>query len=88
MGTIYKIYIPNNIIVRHDLRTGRITTHGLTFSGNTARIEREQAFNTENVATEESVDGNGAVDTDIGGGIQGGIAATVAAIHMAGRSEI
>ena len=40
----YKIYIPNNIIMRHDLRTGRITTHGLTFSGNTARIQRERAI--------------------------------------------
>ena len=38
----YKIYVPNHIITRHNLRTGRITTHGLTFSGNTARVQRER----------------------------------------------
>ena len=40
----YRIYIPNNIIMRHNLRTGRITTHGLSFSGNTAYIQRERAI--------------------------------------------
>ena len=30
--------------MRHNLRTGRITTHGLTFSGKTARIQRERAI--------------------------------------------
>ena len=49
-------------------------------------------FNIETVATEECVDGNGAVDTvDIGigggGGIHHGIAATDAAINMGGRPK-
>ena len=40
----YRVYMPNNIIMRHNLRTGRITTHGLTFSGNKARIQNERAI--------------------------------------------
>ena len=35
----YPVYIPRNTILRHNLRTGRVTTHGLTLSGNTARVQ-------------------------------------------------
>ena len=47
----YPIYIPNNIILRHNLNTGRITTHGLTFSpGNTIRIQRERPIQYRNLS--------------------------------------
>ena len=35
----YPIYIPNNIIVRHNTRSSSITTHGLTINGGRAKIE-------------------------------------------------
>ena len=40
----YRVYMPSNIIMRHNLRTGRITTHGLSFVGSTARVQRERAI--------------------------------------------
>ena len=71
------------ILEREELqRTGlhfQETQHGFNVNG---------PFNTETVATEECVDGNGAVDIAIGGGgIHHGTAATDAAINMGGRPK-
>lgn len=71
------------ILEREELqRTGlhfQETQHGFSVNG---------PFNTETVATEGYVDGNGAVDIVIGGGgIHHGTAATDAAINMGGRPK-
>ena len=70
------------ILEREELqRTGfhfQETQHGFSMNG---------PFNTETVATAGYVDGNGAVDIVIGGGIHHGTAATNAAINMGGRPK-
>ena len=48
----------------------------------------KEQYSTETEAIEESVDGNGAVDGDIGGGMDIGIAAIAAATNMVGRHAI
>ena len=71
------------ILEREELqRTGlhlQETQHG--FSVN-------EPFNTETVATEGCVDGNGAVDGDIGGGMDIGIVAIAVATNMVGHDAI
>ena len=47
----YPVYIPRNIILRHNLRTGRITTHGLSLSGNTARVNSVRGIQYRNLTT-------------------------------------
>jgi len=47
----YPIFIPRNTILRHNLRTGGITTHGLTLSGNTARIQTHRPIQYRNLTT-------------------------------------
>lgn len=47
------IYIPKNTILRHNLRTGNITTHGLALSGNTARVQSVRPIQYQTVTTRQ-----------------------------------
>mgnify|MGYP004311757627 CR=1 FL=1 len=47
----YPVYIPRNTILRHNLSSGNITTHGLTLSGNTARVQSERPIQYRNQTT-------------------------------------
>ena len=61
---------------------------GLHFQETQHGFSVNEPFNTETVATEGCVDGNGAVGIVIGGGgIHHGTAATDAAINMVGQPE-
>ena len=47
------VYIPRNTILRHNLRTGRVTTHGLVLSGSTARVQNERPIQYQTVTTRQ-----------------------------------
>ena len=61
---------------------------GLHFQETQHEFNVNGQFNTETVATEESVVGNGAVDIGIGGGTRHGTVAIDAATNMDGQTEI